>query len=98
MKAEITIDKEDVRDALIRIAREMIGPRGDDMDFSIQQDWRLNSITVIVKDKGQLIREERARLAMEERAAARERAAIPEPVSVADETELVAAVADSNPF
>ena len=98
MKAEITIDKEDVRDALIRIAREMIGPRGDDMDFSIQQDWRLNDITILVKDTAERVREERARLAMEERAAARERAAIPEPADAADEPELVAAVADSNPF
>lgn len=98
MKAEITIDKEDVRDALIRIAREMIGPRGDEMDFSIQQDWRLNDITILVKDTAERVREERARIEREARLAAIEAKKAAEPVNVADEHELVAAVADSNPF
>jgi len=79
MKAEITIDKEDVRDALIRIAREMIGPRADEMDFSVQSDWRLNDITILVKDKAELVREERARLEMEERRKAREAEKAAEP-------------------
>ena len=82
MKAEITIDRDDVRDALIRVARDMFGPLADEMEFTVESEWRLNAMTVTVKDKSQLAREARAEAERERRAAEREKAMpVPNPES-----------------